>query len=316
MYGNKLDELRSRINFKGEAWDRILLLEHAKKEKIRASDKEVVDWVTKQEAFHKDGKFNKTYYDMYIERALRSTPRQFEEEIRQMLTLAKIQDKIKANLELSDDKLKELYREERTEKDLLYAVLPKDSFEASSQVTDGEIKQLYDLVKDKLTSPEDGHPLSFEESKEEVRKKVTSGKAAELAVKKLNEIKTRIKNPADFESVLKEEKLEVVPHEKYRKGTYPAGIWPSDGLEKSVAKLGENEISDVFEVPKGAMIAKVAKVHPFDEKKFEEEKKAFKDQIAVNRSQEGLQKLLEQLRGRLSINLELMKEIFPAEETK
>ena len=38
MYGDKLNELKNRINFKGEAWDRLLLLDYAKKQKIQASD--------------------------------------------------------------------------------------------------------------------------------------------------------------------------------------------------------------------------------------------------------------------------------------
>lgn len=315
MYGDKLDEMRSRINFKGEAWDRLLLLDYAKKEGIRTSDKEVVDWITKQEGFYKDGKFNDAYYRLYVERALRSTPRQFEEEIRQMLTLGKIQDSLRGGLELTDEKLKELYREENTEKDILFAVLPKESFESQVNVTDEDIEQLYDAVKDKLTSPEDGRALTLEESKEEVKKLYRAQNAAALAVKRLVDLKAKMKTQADFENILKEEKLEVTPYEKYKKDVYPAGIWPSNGLQKTTANLGEGEIGEPFEVPKGAMISMVTKVHPFDEKKFEEEKKYFQDQITAKRSAEELQVILEKLRNKLSLNLDLMKDLFPSESS-
>lgn len=304
MYGDKLNEMRSRINFKGEAWDRILLLDHAKKERLRTSDKEVVDWITKQEGFHKDGKFNDAYYRLYVERALRSTPRQFEEEIRQMVTLGKIQDKIKESLVLTGEELKKLYLEEKNEKDILFAILPKEPFEAQVNVTDEEIQQLYDTVKGNLTSPEDGRTLTLDESREELKKLFRAQNAAGLAVKRLTDLKAKMKTQADFESILKEEKLEVT-----------AGLWPSDGLQRSMAKLGEGEIGDAFEVPKGAMISMVTKVHPFDEKKFEEEKKDFEGQMAAKRSQEELQKLLEKLRNRLSLNLELMKDLFPSDTT-
>ena len=179
---------------------------------------------------------------------------------------------------------------------------------------DEDIQQLYDLVKDKLTSPEDNHLLTLEESKNEVRKKLVEGRSTELALKGLNEIKAKIKDPADFERILKEENLEVTPVEKYKKGMVLNGAWPSEAIESSLAKLGLNETSDAFAVQKGAMICKVTQVYSFDEKKFEEEKNAFRDRLVAVRSQEELGKLLEKLREKLTLNLELMKEIFPAEE--
>ncbi len=313
MYGDKLDEMRSRINFKGEAWDRILLLDYAKKEHIRVSDQEVVAWITKQESFRKNGKFDDEYYNMYVARALRSTPRQFEEEIRQMLTLGKIQEKIKENLGLTDEKLKKMYNEEKGTKDLLYAIVPKESFENTVEVTDADIKQLYDLVKDKLSTPEKG-TLSMEEAKETLKKLFRDQKAGELALKQLKDLKAKMKAPADFESVLTEAKIEIAPFENYRKGIYPPGIGPSQGLENAADQLGQDQISEAFEISKGAMIIKATKVHPLDEKKFEEEKNTFKNWAVDKESQEELQKLLEKLRDKLTLNLELLKEIFPAEE--
>ena len=49
------------------------------------------------------------------------------------------------------------------------------------------------------------------------------------------------------------------------------------------------------------------------ERKFEEEKKDFRSSTEDRRLQDELTKLLETLREKLSINLELMKEIFPAD---
>ena len=75
MYGDKLAEMKNRINVRGEAWDRLLLLDYAQKQKIRASDTDVVQWITSQEAFKHKEKFDQKYYEMYIDRGLRSTPR-------------------------------------------------------------------------------------------------------------------------------------------------------------------------------------------------------------------------------------------------
>ena len=314
MYGDKMKDMRSRINFKSEAWDRLLLLEYAKKNHIRAADSEVVDWVTKQTGFQKDGKFDDTFYKMYIERGLRSTPRELEEETREMLTIGKIQDRIRESLKLTDESLKEQYKAENTEKDLLYALVASDTFDSQVNVTDEEVQKLYDITKDKLTDPVTGKPLTLDEAKEEVKKKVRAGATGELALKKLKEVKAKITDPAKFEDILKTEGIAVEKLEKYKKGTYPAGIWPSENLQKAVENLAAGGVSDVFDVPKGAMMVKVTAAHEFDEKKFEEGKKDFKEHVEQQKSREQLDKLLDEMRGKLTLNVDLMKELFPADK--
>ena len=404
VYGDQLAAMQDRINYKGEAWDRLLLLEQAKKQGLKAADKEVIAWITKQEGFKKDGKFDDAFYRLYVERAYRTTPRQFEEEIRQMMTISLLQEDLKKKLDLTDEKLKELYIEENTAKDIVYALLPWESVQSEVTVKDSDIEQLFEVLKDKMNAPEkakleyvfipkeeveakkdaladtqssfqdlaakyglsvsstglfsrndavaelsevpaalafafDGavgdvsdwfrapkgeyrvriadrqaeHPMSLEEAREELIKEFKKQEAAKLVVTRLQEIKAKVVKPEDFETVMKEAKAEVVPLEKYKKGMYPAGIWPSENLQKTVASMKENEISDAFEVPKGAMVVKVVKIAAADISKFEEEKSKFRERTESQKVQEELMKLLETLREKLSINLELMKEIFPAD---
>ena len=401
VYGDKLNEMRNRINFKGEAWDRLLLLDYARQQNLRANDAEVVQWLVSQSAFQSRGRFDEKLYALYVERGMRSTPRAFEEEIRQMLTIDKVQQTVRTAPSLTDDKLKELYQKEKAEKDLLYALLPWENFRDKVEVKDKDIEQLYTVVKDKLSAPEEvkvsylfvprerleslraaledktqtmeplsrssgialketgyfsrndavpefgnapevlaegfslapdaesawietsqgkykvklldkkpEHTMTLEEAREELKKIYSRQTATELAVKKLTELKEKMKT-ADFEAILKAEGLAVTPLEKYHAGVYPAGIYPSENLQNAAEKLGEGGISDAFQVPKGAMIIKVAKVHPFDEKKFEQEKETFKKETSEKSVNTGMSELLEKLRKNLSMNLERMKELFP-----
>ena len=313
QYGDKLNELRGRINFRGEAWDRLLLLDHAQKQKIQVSDAEVVQWLSTQSAFQSKGKFDQELYSLYIERALRSTPRDFEEQIRQMLTIAKVQESVKSSLTLTDDKLKEMYAAEKAEKDLLYAILPWEKLADQVTVTDKEIEQLHEIVKGRLTVPEKPeHPLSLEESREELKKILSQQAATGMAVKKLNELKDKMKNEG-FEAALKTEGLEATALPKYSADTDPAGIYPSESVQNASLALKEGDISDAFEIPKGAMIVKKMKVYPVDEKKFEAEKEVFKNEKLGKLLNDAMNELLEKLRKDLSLNLEKMKAIFPEE---
>ncbi len=401
VYGNKLNEMNGRINFKGEAWDRLLLLNYAQKQNIHASDDEVVQWIGSQPAFQSKGRFDEKLYELYIERGLHSTPRAFEEEIRQMLTIAKVQESVKSKPSWDDKKIKELYQKEKTEKDLLHAVLPWETEKDKVAVTDKDIEALYAIVKEKLTTPEQvkvsylfvpkeksadfketfedktqtmdsiskkynlplketgyfskndavpdlgnepevlaesftlasgeespwtktetGHykikvldkkserPMTLDEAREELKKIYAHQKASELVVKKLSELKNKMKS-TDFEAILKAENIVVTPLEKYRAGSTPAGIYPPESLEKAAAPLKEGEISEPFAISKGAMIVKAVKVYPVDEKKFEEEKEAFKKERLEQQYADDMKELLEKLRKNLSLNLERMKEIFP-----
>ena len=300
MYGDSFNELRNRIDFKGEAWDRILLLDHAKKENLRVGDSEVVQWVTSQPVFKHKDRFDDKYYEMYVTRALRTSPREFEEEIRQMLTIRKLNEKMKNPATPTEEKIKERYAKERGENSILYAVLPWENFKDQALVDDKEAQQL-------------SQALDEPDAKEKLKALMIQKKATELALGHLKDLKEKMKT-ADFETVLKEDKLDVVPLEKYRSGVYPTGIYPSDNLEKAVSTLKEGDVSDAFEIPKGAMIVKLIKTLPLDEKKFAEEKEAFKKSITAKEDSDAMKALLEKLRKDLVMNLKVLKEIFPSDD--
>ena len=115
LYGAQFESLKSLVNFKGEAWDRILLLDYAKRERIHTSDGEVVDWLSMQPLFSSRGRFDVTFYKRYVQSALRTNTRDFEEEIRQILTIAKIRERLRSQIHWSDSELKELYAKEHPE---------------------------------------------------------------------------------------------------------------------------------------------------------------------------------------------------------
>jgi hypothetical protein len=311
MYGERMGELAGRFNFKTEAWDRMLMLEAAKQKGIRADNKEVIEWVAKQQSFQRDGKFDKVYYDQYIRLGYRGTARQFEEEIRQMLTIGKWQQKGLEEFKLTDEELKNLYKEEKLEKDLVYGLVALDSITVP-EPSENQIKEL-DKIKSGLTD-DAGKALSKEAADQKILDLLKEGPKREIARKKLEDAKAKITSPADFESVLKADGITVERLAKYRKGTYPAGIWPSESLQNEVAELGDSGgVSHVFDVPKGAMIVRVETIHPFDQKKFEEEKTAFKEQMEATKAQQKLKEDLEKMRENLQLNVELMKELFPAD---
>ncbi len=152
MYGQAFDQVRTYINFKGEAWDRLLLLSYAKKNSIRASDREVVQWIGQQSFLQTRGQFDDRLYKMFVTEYLKVDPRRFEEEIREMLTIGKIQEKLESKIQLNDTELKELYVQQQGDRDIEYVVYstPEDT----TAISDEQLKQIYPLYQNVLTEPE------------------------------------------------------------------------------------------------------------------------------------------------------------------
>jgi len=314
MYGDKLKEAASTINYKGEAWDRILLLYHAKKEKIKANDSEVVEWISRQPIFQNHGQFDTNIYNLYVNRYLRSNARDFEEEIRDILTIEKIASSIKSNITIKDNELKTLYHRENGEADILYGVVPWESEKNNVKVSDDEIKSIYPIVKDRLADKKSSRTLSFDEAKEELERIMLRQKAIEAAVSKLNDTKNKI-NGNDLEKILKDFSVEAKRFEKFKKGTYLPGVGPSEVVNKITAKLKEGEISQAFSTPNGAGILKIIKDWSVDDKKFESEKEDFRKEMTSQKASEEMRTLLNKLRNQLKINLETMRQIFAEEKS-
>ncbi len=152
-YGSRFDEVKNYINFKGETWDRLLWLNEAKKQKIRISDKEVVEWVTQQAVFAKSGKFDAQIYNNFTTIFLRTSSREFEEEVRDLLKIRKLWTDISSKISVSDEELKRLYDQQNGERGLAYTVIPWEKEAEQVTVDPKELEPIYPALKDTLTEP-------------------------------------------------------------------------------------------------------------------------------------------------------------------
>jgi hypothetical protein len=403
VYGDRFDEMKRYLNFKGEAWDRLLLMRYAENEKIKISDSEVVKWITSQKLFNQNGKFDDAYYKNYVARYLQLRERDFEEEIRQMLALAKIRERVKASAPVAEEELRRVYDRRFGEKSLVYGFLPWEAMKDKVKVEDAQIEQIYPLVKDRLTEPEklkfrfiavpkkqaeavkasaagqkidalaknagltiqetpffsksdpvpagfpaalellaaafslapgeesawidledasykveaagktEGRTLSLEEAKDSIRQLLIRQDASKEGRERLKALKPRLEKE-DFEKVLKEEKIDVRSLERYKAGDALSAFGESEQIERAIADLKEGSVSEPFEGPAGAAIAKVIKETPADLKAYEEGKIKFSEAYADEKADEKMKGLLENLRKNLKIDTEMLQKIFGSAE--
>jgi peptidyl-prolyl cis-trans isomerase D len=192
--GEKFDEeMAKALGLKGAALNRLiereLLLQEAKRERIRVSDQELRKEIRSYPAFQTKGKFDKETYFAILD-WYGYTPKNFEEEMRKDLSITKLRDMILEGVKMSEEEIREEYRKKNEEIELEYLFIKP---EKEIKLEEEEMERYYQENKESYRIPE----------KRRVRHILIKGEK-ERASEKIKEIKKRLKAGEDFASLAKE----------------------------------------------------------------------------------------------------------------
>jgi len=260
---------------------RELLLQEAKRKKIRVSDEELREEIKNYPAFQKKGKFDKEAYFALLD-WLRYTPQKFEEEVRKDISITKLRNPILEGIEISEKEIKDEYLKRNEEIEIEYLLI-KPAKEI--KIEEKEIEKYYQENKENYRIPE----------KIKVRHILikVEGPERKEARKRIKEVRERLKRGEDFEGLAKE--FSQCPSKE--KGGNLGFIKKGDMIpefEKVAFGLKEGEISRPVRSRFGYHIIKLEErkesyIPPLDEvkekiKRILKEKKEWK--IAKERAQE------------------------------
>ena len=154
MYGEKFSQIKQYLNLEAETWSRIVLLETANKKHIRVSDNEVISTICNMPLFQDpSGKFMPDAYRRITDYFLKVPAREFEEEIKGSLKIAKLRDSIIKDVSISDSELKEAYKLKNEKVNADYALINADDFKSQAALTDDILKQFYQLHAQEFITP-------------------------------------------------------------------------------------------------------------------------------------------------------------------
>jgi peptidyl-prolyl cis-trans isomerase D len=109
QYGENLQEIEKTLNLESQAWQRLVLLEAARKFKIKASDQEVIKQVGSYPFFKRNGTFDSRVYADLLKYVFRTQARAFEEQTRQNIIISKLFNKITDGIIVEDKEIREEY---------------------------------------------------------------------------------------------------------------------------------------------------------------------------------------------------------------
>ncbi|MEW6170026.1 MAG: SurA N-terminal domain-containing protein [Candidatus Omnitrophota bacterium] len=259
QFGENFNQIQGMLNLEERAWERLILLTKAKQEKIRISDKEVVEQIADFPFFQKDGKFNEQIYQQVLRYGLGTTAKIFEQHIRESLMISELFKKATQNIIITDEEvLSEFKRENEKIKVALIAFNNRD-FEVEVSASPEETKDYFDKNKENFLLPASINieyiganlsPDSTAEQKQEAKDKLSS--ILELA-KKDNDWKALSeKSNLTFKNTGLFSIEEPIP-----------GIGWSNEFFQAILPLKPGEVSDIIATEAGFFLARLLeKVEP------------------------------------------------------
>ncbi len=144
QFGDNFSEIQKYINLESRAWDRILLLSEAKKRKIRANDKEIIELIESYPFLQRKNKFdNKIYADM-LKYAFRTQARIFEEQTRQNIVLSKLFEELTKDIKVTEEETKKEYTRTNEQISVYYiAAIPFDFIDKTTPIEEKELNDYF-----------------------------------------------------------------------------------------------------------------------------------------------------------------------------
>ncbi|MCM8798761.1 MAG: SurA N-terminal domain-containing protein [Candidatus Omnitrophica bacterium] len=155
LYGRLFEQIVQYLDLDNQAWERIILLKEAKRQKVRIKDEELIERLRNLPLFQKEGKFDPQIYDWVLKYYLRTNPLRFEEEMRDSLKISQLVEKIYNQVEITEKELKEEYIKENEKAKFSYFIIEtKDFLNAVEIKEEKELIEYYNSHKETFRKPE------------------------------------------------------------------------------------------------------------------------------------------------------------------
>lgn len=151
IYGQEYEKYAQFMNLEEDAWNRLVLLETAKN--IKVSNDELIKKIRTFAFFQKNGKFDKETYNLLLKYVFRASARNFEEQIRQSLTIEKLIQEALNKVSVADEELENAYAKENETAIASYILVKNEDFKSAEEIPEEGLKKFYDAHQENFKKP-------------------------------------------------------------------------------------------------------------------------------------------------------------------
>jgi parvulin-like peptidyl-prolyl isomerase len=242
QFGSEFPKVEKYLDLESQAWERLILLEEAKRRKVRVSDQEVITTIQSMPFFQRKSGFDNKAYTEILRYVFRLQPRTFEEQMRQNLTLAKLYNQITGKIKLDDNQIRQEWLKNNKELSIYYIA--------------GLFAEGAEQVK-----PNSQNISTNEESKKTVQNAITA-------------CANDLKENKPFNQTAKAHGLKAGQTKFFKSSDEIDGLGKASLFWEKANDLKEDQVSEVFSNSQGYYIIKLKAVEPVDEEKFAKDKEA------------------------------------------
>ncbi len=235
QFGDNFPKVEKYLQLESQAWERLILLEEARRRRLNVSDQEVVDAIQNAPYFQRNSAFDNKTYTEVLHYVFRLQPRTFEEQLRQNLILSKLYDQVTADVKIGDSRVRQEWLDKNEELSVDYIAALFDDFAKKIKPSDKDIAEYYDKHKEEFREPASLNLEYISTGSEKESKKIT-----ELAGDKydLEKISKELGLPKNETGLFKQ--YNPPPSLKIPQGTLNAAMKLKEGLPAPVVKIDKS----------------------------------------------------------------------------
>ncbi len=296
------------------AWDRIIMLREAKRQKIKISDRDVIAYVRSHPIFIRNGSFDSRVYNYALRYSMGLTPRTFEEVVRENLAIMRLQDMLTKEISMSDEEVLNEYKKENERFKISYILIETKAFSDKVTVDDAAISQYYETHKSEfVVAGKEGGKASalakLEDVKLSIRAYLAQEEAMALALKEADGLHAKIAGwmakGGSFEDAAARSGMKASESAFFARSDYIEGIGEAGPVVDAALLLRSGEISKPLRVRAGVLIFRIAGSQGIDENKFKEEREAFAKKALNKKKGEVLDRWFSTLYLKTNLKIDL-----------
>jgi len=249
QFGDNLSEIQKQLNIESQAWDRLILLAEAKKRRINATDKEVIETLKDSPMFSRNGRFDERTYNDILHYVFHTQPRQFEEQTRQDIILTKLYQEVTKDITVTEEEIKKEYQKANEQISIYYIASLSSEFVKDILTTEDAIKEYFS--KNSLSFKE---PTSFNVEYASLN---AEGQNEEEIKNKIKNIVNRLNRKEDFQQVAKDIGLSIKETGFFKETDPIPGIGWAPQLMGLISKIKINEYLPPARLDKNYYILKL-----------------------------------------------------------
>ena len=320
-----------------QTWDRLAVLEEARRRRVRVSDAELRAAIRQIPALQDDGRFVPERYDAYLA-SISASPQQFEALVRSQLTMAKLVETLRRRVTLSDEELRAAVREERERLQARAFIFDAAAYRAAAEaaLTEEALRAHYDAHPEEVQTPEamtfdyvgitrdeiaagvrpsdedlqayyaahqdaflkDGQLRLFEEVAAEVRAGVIEEQVRRRLAARAVELEEALRQGAPLEELAAAQRLAVTAGGRILVDEPWRSAAPA-ALTQALAGLREGQLSGLIETETGLYVGRVRQRTPPAVPPFDAAREQVRERLLADRAREAARDAAGAFRARI-----------------